>query len=372
MHNQKIVLALSLTLGGGVFGTTLAHANPFEFEFEKLAPGVWTAIRPDSSRFPVMGNATFVIGETGVLVFDGGGVPGMADQVIEKIKSLTDLPVSHVVISHWHGDHNFGVFRFEEEYDQVTYIAHEFTTRAMDSHKIDYILNYPTFVEKRLPAFKEQVESGKNSDGSDLSDGDRAYYQRMIDDAPLIDKEYKAVRLVEPDISIDGNLTLHLGDRQVEIHSIGHGNTEGDLIMWLPDERIVAAGDLIVAPSPYAFNVPPRAWAQTLKNLNALDYKYLVPGHGKVQINTDLVDLTIKAAESIANQRDALIAEGLEIEAVEKQLSLSDFEQAYTGGDPALKITYDQWFAGPLIKAAMKEMTGEPMVALKPRAKTEP
>ena len=82
--------------------------SPFTIEWENLAPGVWAGMRPDPIRSPVMGNTVFVIGENSVVVFDGGGAPAMSDLVIEKIRSLTDLPVSDVVISHWHGDHAFG------------------------------------------------------------------------------------------------------------------------------------------------------------------------------------------------------------------------------------------------------------------------
>ena len=97
----------------GIFLCCIAHAQDdlFSFEFEEIAENVWVGVRPDSPRFPVMGNTMFVISDEGVVVFDGGGVSGMADQIIDKIRSLTTKPVTHVVISHWHGDHNFGVSR---------------------------------------------------------------------------------------------------------------------------------------------------------------------------------------------------------------------------------------------------------------------
>ena len=371
---MRFCLILTFNISALILSPLLAAAqnpDPFIFEFEEIAPGVWTGIRDESTRFPVMGNTTFVIGQTGVVVFDGGGVPGMADQIISKIKSVTDRPVTHVIISHWHGDHNFGVYRFAEEFENVQYVAHDFTHRAMNSHKIDYVLGYPRFVEKRLPAFKQRLTTGVDDDGEPLSEADKDFYRKVIKDAPFIDREYKKVKLTQPNLVIHGDLDIHLGGRHVEIKNIGHGNTEGDLIMWLPEERIVAAGDLIVYPAPYAFNVPPRAWAQTLKNLNALDYRILVPGHGKVQTDTKYVDLTIKAAEFIAEERDRLLTAGTTPEDIEAALSLSKFVDAYTNGNTEELVTYEQWFAKPLIKAAMKELTDEPMVALKPRADQE-
>jgi len=125
----------------GIFclNSALANDGPFTMEFEELAPGIWAGVRADGPRFPVMGNTTFVISEEGVVVYDGGGMPTMSDLVIEKIRSLTDKPVTHVVISHWHGDHNFGIFRFAEEFSNVKFIAHEFTRDVMNSTRIHYV-----------------------------------------------------------------------------------------------------------------------------------------------------------------------------------------------------------------------------------------
>ena len=134
--------------------------------------------------------------------------------------------------------------------------------------------------------------------------------------------------------------------------------------MWLPKEELVASGDLVVMPTPYAFNVPPRAWAATLKRLNALDYKILVPGHGEIQRDSRYVDLNIEAAESIADQRDAMVAQGLGHDEIEGRLDFTSFEKKFTGGDEYLTGYYKAYFERPFRKAAIKELSGEPMVPI--------
>jgi len=136
--------------------------------------------------------------------------------------------------------------------------------------------------------------------------------------------------------------------------------------MWLPDERIVATGDIVVLPTPYAFNVPPRAWANTLRALNDLDYEILVPGHGEIQTNTTYVDLVIEAAEHIADQRDTMLASGMNSDEVEAALDFSAYETRFTQGDEYVKTYYDAYFVEPLRAAAMKALTGEPMVDIEP------
>jgi len=338
----------------------------FKFDFEELSPGVWAGVRAESQRFPVMGNATFVISNEGVVVFDGGGLPIMATQVIEQIRSLTDLPVTHVIISHWHGDHFFGAYRFAEEFENVQYIAHSFTDAAIHGDPVDYISGYSTFAETTVPVIEKRVKTGKHESGDAVSATDILTYKQLLLDAPAIAEQYKKARLVKPTLSFDDKMIIHSGSTRIELMKLGHGNTEGDIIMWLPDAKIVASGDLVVHPTPYAFNVPPRPWAQSLKNLNSLGYQVLVPGHGEIQTDTSFVDLNIEVAISIADQRDQMLADGISQEEVAEKLDFSAFEQRFTGGDEYTKRYYNSWFEQPFRKAAIKALGDEPMKAIGP------
>jgi glyoxylase-like metal-dependent hydrolase (beta-lactamase superfamily II) len=359
---MKVITAL--LAGLLVCSSALAENTLFSFDFEEIADDVWVGVRPDSPRFPVMGNTMFVISEEGVVVFDGGGSPLMAEQIIEKIRSLTSKPVTHVVISHWHGDHNFGVFRFSEEFPDVKFVAHRFTAEVIDSPRIAYIDRSASFIERNEAEFQTIIDTGKNSEGEPVSEHDRQTYVLILEDADLINSEYQRVRVTAPNVIMDDKLTIESGTRVIELLYLGHANTAGDIVMWLPEERIVATGDIVVLPSPYAFNVPPRAWAETLRNIKRLDHRILVPGHGPVQRDTEYVDLLVEAADSVADQRDAFIAGGLATDEVGAALDFSMFEHRFTGGDEYIKGFYDDWFEGPFRQAAMKALTGEPMVAI--------
>jgi glyoxylase-like metal-dependent hydrolase (beta-lactamase superfamily II) len=338
----------------------------FSFEFQELSSGVWAGVRPDSPRFPVMGNTMFVISDEGVVVFDGGGMPAMAEQIIAKVRSLTDKPVTHVVISHWHGDHNFGVYRFAEEYPDVQFVAHEFTNQVFNSTRIAYIDRRRNFYENNSEEFQKIVDTGTDSEGNEISDGDRRDYARILEDAEVIKPEFNRARVTPANITFTDQYTIRSGDRTIELKFLGHANTAGDIVMWLPEERIVSTGDIVVLPSPDAFNVPPRPWAETLRALNKLDFKMLVPGHGEIQTDTAYVDLLIEAAESIADQRDALLADGKSTDEAEAALDFSAFEDRFIHGSEYLKLYYDDYFEKPFRAAAMKALTGEPMVKIDP------
>lgn len=361
---RGLLVALVWTLST----SAIANDSPFVFEFEELAPGVWSGVRPDGPRFPVMGNATFVISDAGVVVFDGGGMPAVSEQLIAKIRSLTKLPVTHVVTSHWHGDHNFGVFRFGEEFPNVQFIAHEFTQEMMNSSRINYVDRERGFVEENFERFQKIVASGVDEDGNEVSQIDRDSYQDILDNRDVIDTEFLRAKVTPPNVVFSDKYVIESGARNIELLFLGHGNTAGDIVMWLPDEKIVATGDIVVMPSPYAFNVPPRAWSQTLRNINALGYEILVPGHGEIQRDTSYVDLIIEASDSIAAQRDAMLTDGMANEDVAAALDFSAFEERFTHGDAYTKTYYDAYFVDAFRAAAMKALTGEPMVQPPPAA----
>ncbi|MBO6504535.1 MAG: MBL fold metallo-hydrolase [Kordiimonadaceae bacterium] len=350
-----ILLVLVLTSKAGA-------QDPYIPTFTELAPGVWSGVREDNPRFPVMGTATFVISDKGVVVYDGGGSATMAERIIAKIRSLTDLPVTHVVISHWHGDHNFGIFRYLEEYANVQVVAHTFTQAVFEGTRIDYIDAYP----EQIPNFKPQIEKGLEEGtllgGDPMPDVMRGVYERILEDADMIHADNQRAKVTHATLTFDEKLTIRSGARRIELLYLGDGNTAGDIVMWLPEEKIVATGDIVVHPVPYAFNMPPKKWGATLRRIQGLGYETLVPGHGDLQRDQSYVDLLIETADSVVVQRDALVAQNIEEADAIAQIDFSDFESRYIGDSDYLAVYFDAWFKKPMAAAAFKELKNIPMV----------
>lgn len=336
--------------------------DPFLPEFSELAPGVWVGVRPSNPRFPVMGTTTFVVTSEGVIVFDGGGSPLYAERIIEKVRSITDRPVTHVVVSHWHGDHNFGIYRFVEEYPGVEIVAHSFTQAVFEGARIRYIDDYPDAVPGIKTQLEEALETGKTGTGEPLPDHLRTRYETMLKDADVIHQEFNRAKVQPATVTFDKKMVIHSGGRDIELLHLGTGNTAGDIVMWLADERIVAAGDIVVHPIPYTFNVDPGPWVKTLDALKALDYRILVTGHGELQYDTAYIDLLQETANGIAAQRDKLVAAGVEEEDAIKELDFSPYEERFTGGDPLMALFFDAWFKQPFSTSVFQALKGEPMV----------
>ena len=345
------------------WGVTLAsHAKGglFDIEWTEVAPGVHVGQRPDPMRYPVVCNTVIVIGDAGVLLFDAGGFPSQGEQVLAKVKALTPLPVTHVVISHWHGDHNRGIAPILAAFPKAQVVAHTFTKAAMLGAPGQRILKSEQAggVRDTAGEVKKSLDEGKFIDGSPLAEAEKAFFARFVEDAVAHQDEVMRMKITPPTVTFDVALDVNLGKRVVQLRHFGPGNTKGDAVMILPAERIVAAGDVVVEPIPYAFGSYPISWAGVLRKLKATGFRTLIPGHGAIQKDTRYVDLLIEALESVAAQVDAALKQGKTKEAVFKSVDLGAVERRFTNGDAILKRFFAFYFGEPAIESAYNAAKG--------------
>ncbi len=338
-----------------LLSTSSAYAaDPFEQEWQELAPGVWVGIRPDSPRTPVLGNTTLVVSSEGAVVFDGGAAPLASERVVQKVRQLGDAPVTHVIVSHWHGDHDYGIFRILEAFPDAQVISHPYTRANLDRNTLD-----DSFITEYIPKVRERVASRIYSTGEPMSEADLARFQDLLDHAELIDQQMKSAKLTWPNLTFTDSMTIWSGEREIRLLHLGNANTAGDVVLYLPREKLLATGDMMVMPTPYGFGSYPDAWANTLRRLKQLEHVALIPGHGPVQRDDAYLDLLIETMDSISAQMADLVAEGLDQEAAAAKLDFSTVQQRFTGGDAFLDRLFDIWFKTPIAKAAWKEARGE-------------
>jgi glyoxylase-like metal-dependent hydrolase (beta-lactamase superfamily II) len=196
-------------------------------------------------------------------------------------------------------------------------------------------------------------------DGGALSAQDRKWYEEAVANAELIDQEYRRAKPQVPNLTFEDELTLHSGQREIRLLHYGRGNTGGDVIMWLPRERILAAGDLVVSPTPFGGGSYPREWAEVLRKMNALGYETLVPGHGEVQHDTRYVDQLIQVLDFVSTEVPALLAAGATQDQLVDRMDFSPFEIRFTGHDEFLQARFRGYFVEPIVEAAYLLETGE-------------
>ena len=187
-------------------------------------------------------NTGIIIGDDAVMVIDTQATPVMAQDVIRRIREVTDKPIKYVLLSHYHAVRVLGASAYGAEH----IIASEDTR--------DLIVERGQFDKDseigRFPRLFQNVES--------VPDG-----------------------LTWPTMTFHKKMTLWLGKLEVQILQLGRGHTKGDTVAWLPAEKILFSGDLVeFGATPYAGDAYFKDWPQTLDNLAALKPEKLVPGRG--------------------------------------------------------------------------------------------
>jgi glyoxylase-like metal-dependent hydrolase (beta-lactamase superfamily II) len=333
----------------------------YDFELRRLADGIYVAVRPDVFRQPVEGNLTFLVHADDVVVVDAGGTQASAESAIKLLRTVTDKPVRYVVNTHWHGDHNLGNAAFVKAYPGVEIVAHPRTIAGMTASNID-LDNLPGQLRETITALRKGIETGKDEQGQPLPPDRLERWKKMVPDLETSLAESRRTRIVLPTMSVADALVLRRGEREIHVRYLGRGNTEGDLVVWLPRERIVMSGDLVVQPQPYGFGSYPTEWIKTLDALAALDYRYLVPGHGEVQQDTAYIRSLQALIEKVRVQAVTAVKGGATLAQLRERLDLGELETAFTGGDARRKFLLKAWFLDPFTLSAYKEAKGDPIV----------
>lgn len=206
----------------------------------EVAPGVYAYIQNGDPNNTSISNAGFIVGSEGVIVIDALYTPSMARSLLAAIRSVTDKPVLALINTHHHSDHTYG--------NQFLGAQH--------------IIGHVRCRELLLQTGPPNIE-------------------RIAASRPQWAEEMREVRVTPPTLTFRDALTLYLDGRVIELRHPGPAHTMGDVYVYLPEEKVLFAGDLaFFAVTPLAFQGHVTGWLRALFRLNQLDFQTVVPGHG--------------------------------------------------------------------------------------------
>jgi len=271
---QLSFLALVIWL----IATTSLFANTNERQVTNLAEGVYAIQHKSSNDGNVNGNTTVIIGDREVFVVDSCYSPSLAREDIAQIRQWTNNPVGYLLNTHFHNDHNNGNRAYLDAFPSLAIIAQEETKKDMDLIQPGNIERAPKQIAETIAALKQ----GKTPGGRTLTEDEKKQVREMLPGLEQQEAEFKTMVYQPPTLMFVDQLDIDIGNREVQVKHLGRGNTPGDAIVYLPKEKILIAGDLLVSPIPYTFDGYRADWAQTLQNMAQLDATTIVPGHGPV------------------------------------------------------------------------------------------
>ena len=230
-------------------------------------------------------NTGIIIGDDAVLVADTQATPAMAQDVVRRIREVTDKPIKYVVLTHYHAVRVLGASGFNAQEIIASQDTYDLIVERGEQDKASEIGRFP-----RLFRDVESVPPG----------------------------------MTWPTITFNRKMTLWLGKLEVQLLQLGRGHTKGDTVVWLPQDRVLLSGDLVeFDATPYAGDAYFKDWPQTLENVAALKATALVPGRGPALLGEEQVAAGLQATGSfIADVRasvEAGVAAGKDLNAVYKE-----------------------------------------------------
>ena len=210
----------------------------------KVIPGVWSAIGatapPTYANASHNNNLTFIITGKGVVVVNAGACYKLAEALHAHIKKITDQPVKFVILENGQGHAMLGSNYWKEQ--GVPVIAHADTAKEIDEHGLDVL-------DRMRNRIKEQADKSK---------------------------------VVAPDIIFNERHVIELGGWRIEVLNLGPTHSPGDTVVWLPNKKLVIAGDMAFHQRllPIFDHTDTAGWIKTWDKFEALGATVVIPGHG--------------------------------------------------------------------------------------------
>jgi glyoxylase-like metal-dependent hydrolase (beta-lactamase superfamily II) len=242
----------------------------------------------------------------------------------------------------------------------VTIVSTAVTRDLMDTKGRANLADSIAAIPPYLDSLRQALAAGARRDGTPLTALDRESIQAQIDDLGRGLQCYREAQVALPDVTFERALTVRLGRRVVELKAFGPGNTAGDAVVYVPDAKVAAAGDLIVAPTPFAYDSSMFEWPAAMRRLMTLDVAVIVPGHGPVMRDWTYARLITDLLESIGAQVRSAVARGLGLEDTRKAVDVSALRARVVGADPILARNFDQFFLAQAVDAAYEDARGLP------------
>ncbi len=262
-----------------------------EMKLEKVGGHSWyvqgkAGIATDNAGF--ISNAGVIITDEGVVIFDGLGSPSLANKLVQKIKKVTDQPIVKVIVSHYHADHIYGLQVFKELGAEI--IAPDGVYEYIDSEG----------ASSRLEERRFSLEP-------------------WVNDQTVV---------VTPDRIIDKSEDFTLGGIKFTMSFIGKAHSDGDLTLYVENDRVLFTGDLIFEGRvPFLGSSDTKHWLATLEKMESQNPHAIVPGHGPWAKDPKAITLTRKYLAFMREKMGAAVEDFIDFEDAYNATDWSEYEK---------------------------------------------
>ncbi len=264
-------------------------------------------------------NVVVFVTEEGVLVVDSGEKPNMAAKLLAKIRDISGRPIRYLVVTHCH--HIVG--------------AEGFLPSAIVLSHANSRDNIPLYRKTLVELFEKNIRELEQK-AAQLDKGNNQELEKARMELELRVKQRESIKQQEevlPQLTFDGKTTIYLGGKTVDLSYLGPGHTNGDVLVYFPEEKVIAVGDLL-----YTNGWVPRLdgeagasvdnWLKIFQKVEAMDVDKIIPGHGEVVDKEGFIRASRVASEYLADLKaevEKLVSQGSSLEEIKAKLKLPKY-----------------------------------------------
>ncbi len=224
--------------------------------FDEVGEGLWAFTAEGDP------NSGVIIGDDSVMIVEAQATPRLANKVIEKVREVTDKPISHLVLTHYHAVRVLGASAYG-----ANQIIMSDAARGMVAER-----------------------------GQEDWDSEFQRFPRLFEGHESIPG------LTWPTTSFTGSMTVHLGNRRVDLMQLGRAHTAGDIVIHVPDQNVMFTGDIVEYHSAcYCGDGFFNEWSDTLDQIKWFDVDAIAPGRGDALVGKEMVDAAIESTRDFVS-----------------------------------------------------------------------
>jgi len=284
------------------------------FRFNKVADGVYHIV--GTGTLAVVGNGTAIVNDDDVVLVDDHVSPAAASVLLDELKDITTKPVRTVINTHFHFDHAHGNQIFGRE---VAIIGHEVTRDMLLGGKSLQMPLYRGYVDG-LPG---QIDDVRRRIATETDPARKAMLQTQLQVLENNRASQAELKATPPNVTLRTSMTLYRGSREIQIRFLGRAHTAGDVVVYLPKEKIVITGDMLTSGLSNMSDAFVNEWPATLDEVKKLDFTTVLPGHGDAFTDKTKIDDFQAYLRDVWTEVSRLKQQGVSAEEASKRADLT-------------------------------------------------
>jgi glyoxylase-like metal-dependent hydrolase (beta-lactamase superfamily II) len=347
-RGRLALIAIILLVSSSGYGRqTAGQAASDYFTVKQVVPGVWALLAKPGK--PAVSNAAVIEMGDKVMVVDSHLSPSAAREAARLIASITgNKAVRYLVNTHWHPDHVQGNSTYSSAFPGVIdIVSHVNTRRDIIGLELPFLKDQKIAMPKQIAQMKSQLANGM-LDGKPFTPEQKRRLEAQITQTESLLREIENLEITLPNLTLDRSMSLHAAEREVRILYFGRGHTAGDVVVFLPREKVLVTGDLLTNSIPLMRDAYPLEWSATLAGVEALDYAQTIPGHGDVQQGKERIKMLRAFLDDVTAAVGRAVTEGKTLEEVKRSVKAElaprhekNFPSWNGGAEATIERTYN-------------------------------